>query len=209
MGTTEEVFAESTSFDALGLRSSVLKGIEAAGFQQPTDIQARLIPAILGGKDVIGQAKTGTGKTASFALPILHLADADVPMQALVLVPTRELAAQVAAEIDELGQGTPIRSTCIIGGESMRDQVNNRWSKRRAHHRRHARPGHGPLRQADSSSFDNIRYVVLDEVDRMLDIGFREDIRKILKLCRQNDRQTIFVSATIRRTRSNRSRARS
>ena len=182
------------TFADLGLGESVLRGIAEAGFEYPTDIQARLLPLILEGRDVIGQAKTGTGKTAAFALPILHKADPNTPMQALILVPTRELAAQVAAEIDALGQFTPIRTACIIGGESMSHQT------RSIRHGGHILVG-TPGRIMDMTGrgqihFQNICYVVLDEVDRMLDIGFRDDIRRILGGIKSKH-QTIFVSATI------------
>ena len=98
-----ETFDKSTSFKELGLRDSVLKGVEKMGFEHPSDIQSILIPAVLSGKDVIGQAKTGTGKTAAFGLPLLHMCERDVPMQALILTPTRELAAQIGSELDALG----------------------------------------------------------------------------------------------------------
>ena len=192
--TANDLFDTELSFADMGLRSSVLKGIEASGFTHPTTIQAKLIPLILAGKDVIGQARTGTGKTAAFGLPIFHLADPDTPMQALVLTPTRELAAQVASELDDLGTHTPIKTVCIVGGESMRHQqkaideganiivgtpgrIMDLYGRRQIH-------------------FDDIRFAVLDEVDRMLDIGFRDDIRKILGQIKR-DHQTIFVSATI------------
>lgn len=189
-----EIFDKSVTFRDLGLRDSVCKGVEALGFEHPTDIQARLVPLILAGRDVIGQARTGTGKTAAFGLPILHSGDPNVPMQALILVPTRELAAQVTSELDDLGRFTPIRATCIIGGESIRDQVK---SVRGGGHILVGTPGRiMDLQGRRQISFDHIRYVVLDEVDRMLDIGFREDIRKILKAIR-GQRQTVLVSATI------------
>ncbi len=189
-----EIFDTSVTFADLDLRDSVLRGVTDAGFEHPTDIQARLIPPALEGRDLIGQAKTGTGKTAAFALPILNLADNSTPMQALVLVPTRELAAQVASEIEQLGVHTPIRTTCIIGGESMSHQI------RSVQHGGHILVG-TPGRIMDMQGrrqihFKNIRFAVLDEVDRMLDIGFREDIRKILGMVR-GDHQTTFVSATI------------
>ncbi|MCC7145671.1 MAG: DEAD/DEAH box helicase [Phycisphaeraceae bacterium] len=189
-----EIFDLSTSFEQLGLRSSVLRGVQEMGFTHPTDIQAKLIPLILSGKDMIGQAKTGTGKTAAFGLPILHLADKDISMQALILVPTRELAAQVSAEMEELGRHTPIRTSCIIGGESMHEQLR---SMKAGGHILVGTPGRVmDLHGRGDLSFDRLRFVVLDEVDRMLDIGFRDDIRKILKAipCAH---QTIFVSATI------------
>lgn len=190
----DDLFDRSQTFADLGLRDSLLKGLDEAGFKHPTTIQAELIPQMLAGKDVIGQARTGTGKTAAFGLPILHAADKDVKMQALILTPTRELASQVSGELEELGAATPIRTTCIIGGESMQQQS-----------RSVAKGGHiivgTPGRVMDmygrgEISFDNIRWVVLDEVDRMLDIGFRDDIRKILKTV-HSDHQTVFVSATM------------
>ena len=194
MSNTNELFDSSVTFRDLGLQDSVCKGIDDAGFVHPTEIQAQLIPAILAGKDVIGQARTGTGKTAAFGLPILHRADPDVPMQALVLTPTRELAAQVAAELDELGKATPIRTTCIVGGESMRQQQK---SVSKGGHILVGTPGRiMDLHGRGQIHFDNVRFAVLDEVDRMLDIGFRDDIRRILKSIKV-EHQTIFVSATI------------
>ncbi len=189
-----EIFDESTSFSSMGLRDDVLKGVTEAGFTNPTHIQAKLIPAVLAGRDVIGQAKTGTGKTAAFGLPILHLADPDVARQAIVLVPTRELAAQVTAELNELGTHTTIHAVCVIGGESMREQSRGLRGGAQIVVGTPGRvmdmQGRGEL------SFDNIRWVVLDEVDRMLDIGFRDDIRRILGSIRRHH-QTIFVSATV------------
>lgn len=194
MSTASEIFDLSVSFEQLGLRNSVLKGIAACGFEHPTDIQVKLISAILAGRDVLGQARTGTGKTAAFALPILHLADKTVPMQALILVPTRELAAQVTAEIEELGRFCPIRAACIIGGESIRDQVE---AIKRGTHILVGTPGRiMDLEGRRQIEFSHVRFVVLDEVDRMLDIGFRDDIKKILGQIK-HEHQTIFVSATI------------
>jgi ATP-dependent RNA helicase DeaD len=192
--TDAEIFDSQTAFKDLGLRNSVLRGLADADYSQPTHIQSKLIPPILAGRDVIGQAKTGTGKTAAFGVPILHLADKDVRMQALVLTPTRELAAQVASELEELGKHTPIRTACIIGGESSRQQVKD---VARGGHIIVGTPGRVmDLHGRKQISFDHIRFVVLDEVDRMLDIGFRDDIKRILKTIR-HDHQTVFVSATI------------
>lgn len=188
--------AESSKrFDELGLRSSVMKGVEEAGFEKPSVIQAELIPRILAGKDVIGQARTGTGKTASFALPILHLAEKDIPQQALILTPTRELSQQVTEEINKLGKHTPLRATCIIGGMSFKKQ---RAAIESGAQLIVGTPGRiMDLQKQKILSFDNIRFVVLDEVDRMLDIGFRDDIRRLLGLIKGEKHQTIFVSATI------------
>ena len=182
------------TFDDLGLRDDVLAGIKSYGFKHPTDIQAELIPVALAGKDVIGQAKTGTGKTAAFTLPILHNADPDIKGQALILAPTRELANQIAKEIQDLAQGTDIGVTSIIGGESMRDQQD---SMDKGGHILVGTPGRVmDLHSRRMLDFSNIQYVVLDEVDRMLDIGFRDDIKKILGKMR-GSHQTIFVSATM------------
>ncbi len=192
----DEIFDNELTFANIGLQPKVLQGILDAGFDRPTHIQAQLIPHILAGKDVIGQAKTGTGKTAAFGLPILHLADPKVSFQALVLVPTRELASQVAGEINELGRHTSLHAVCVIGGESIRDQ--SRALKKGAH-LLVGTPGRVMDMQGRGEiHFQNIRFVVLDEVDRMLDIGFRDDIRRILSTIRQAH-QTIFVSATISR----------
>ena len=199
----QDLFEKSVTFADLGLSDKVVHGLTDAGFIHPTAIQAALIPPIMAGKDVIGQAKTGTGKTAAFGLPILSLADPEVRGQALVLVPTRELANQVAGELDSLGRATHIRTSTIIGGESMRGQQK---SMARGGHLIVGTPGRVmDLHGRGQLSFDDIRFIVLDEVDRMLDIGFREDIRKILKAIpapqdRPADaggRQTIFVSATM------------
>ena len=191
---SQDLFDTSVTFQGLGLRDSVVKGLTDAGFEHPTDIQAKLIPEIVAGHDVIGQARTGTGKTAAFGLPIFHLADPNVRMQGLVLTPTRELATQVAAELDALGKHTPIRTSCIIGGESMRAQQK---SVERGGHIIVGTPGRVmDLFGRGQIHFDDIRFVVLDEVDRMLDIGFREDIKKILRSIKR-EHQTVFVSATI------------
>jgi ATP-dependent RNA helicase DeaD len=189
-----DIFKEDTTFASLGLSESVCQGAAEAGFETPTDIQALLIPRAIEGKDILGQARTGTGKTAAFTLPLLHLADEDVHPQALILTPTRELAAQVAGEMKELAESTPIRVACIVGGESYKDQES---ALSKHPHLLVGTPGRVmDMYQKRKISFDNIRFAVLDEVDRMLDIGFREDIKKLLGKIK-NDHQTIFVSATI------------
>ena len=189
----EEIF-EQRSFEDLGLRSSVLKGVEAAGFTNPTKIQAEMIPAVIGGRDVLGQSRTGTGKTAAFGLPLFHGAQREVPFQSIVLAPTRELAIQIAEELADLGRFTPIRVSAVYGGQSISAQAK--------------RLDQGPeiivatpgrlwdMKNRSYLHFRNVRYAVLDEVDRMLDIGFREDIKQILGAMR-TEHQTVFVSATI------------
>jgi len=175
----EELFDTSVTFADLGLSEAVVEGLTATGFVHPTGIQAAMIPAVMNGKDVIGQAKTGTGKTAAFGLPILSICDPDTRGQALVLTPTRELAAQVAGELDELGRATNIRTSVIIGGESMRNQQK---SLDKGGHLIVGTPGRVmDLHARGQLSFNDIKFIVLDEVDRMLDIGFREDIRKFFE----------------------------
>ncbi len=189
----EEIF-EGKSFAELGLRNSLLKGIEAAGFTNPTKIQSELIPLVLAGKDVLGQSRTGTGKTAAFGLPLYNNAQRDLPFQSLILAPTRELAIQIAAELQELGKFTPIRVSAVFGGQAVHTQA------------RHLEKGPEiivatPGRLMDMVErghlhLNNVKFAILDEVDRMLDIGFRDDIKKILGSIR-HAHQTVFVSATI------------
>ncbi|TVQ76055.1 MAG: DEAD/DEAH box helicase [Phycisphaeraceae bacterium] len=189
----EEIFEKQTFAD-LGLRNSVLRGVEDAGFTHPTKIQAELIPLVIEGRDVLGQSRTGTGKTAAFGLPLYHLAQRDLPFQSLILAPTRELAIQITEELRDLGRHTPIRVSAVYGGQKIPTQA--------------ARLAEGPeiivatpgrlwdMKQRGYLHFNNVRFVILDEVDRMLDIGFREDIKTILKSIR-TEHQTVFVSATI------------
>ena len=197
-----DIFDSKATFASLGLRNSVLKGIEAAGFKHPTSIQATLIPVALQGHDILGQAKTGTGKTAAFGLPLYHLAHRNLPLQSLILAPTRELAIQIAAELTELGKFTPIRVAAIYGGQSISTQADK---LKRDPEIIVGTPGRiMDMVERRLLHFRNIKFVVLDEVDRMLDIGFREDIRRILSMCPPpmnadgtKGRQTMFVSATI------------
>lgn len=190
----DEIFEQKITFRDLGLRNSVIKGIDEAGFTHPTGIQAKLIPAILSGRDVIGQAKTGTGKTAAFGLPLFNGLKRMVGFQALILAPTRELAIQISQELSELGKYTPIRIAPIYGGQSIAAQAS------KLRHDPEVIVG-TPGRIMDMVErgllhLNNVRFAVLDEVDRMLDIGFREDIRRILAKTPQQ-KQTIFVSATL------------
>jgi len=188
-----DVFADHT-YDQMEIRNSVLKGIHACGFNRPTHIQDRLIPVALSGKDVIGQAKTGTGKTAAFSIPALCLAERGVAFQTLILAPTRELAIQITREIEELGRATPIKCVPVYGGQPIPVQ------KKKLEENPEiivATPGRlMDMYEHNNIHFRNVKQVILDEVDRMLDIGFRDDIKKILKNIK-TDHQTIFVSATI------------
>lgn len=189
--------AAGTTFLELGLRPETLASLDRAGYTKPTPIQAGVIPLALSGHDVIGQAQTGTGKTASFLLPFLNAwsrGDDSKYAQALILVPTRELAAQVVEEARKiLPEGGP-ESVVVCGGQSMGPQV-------RALERKVPLIVGTPGRVIDHLKRGTFvprgpQYVVLDEADRMLDIGFRPDIERILKRCPQ-DRQTLLLSATL------------
>jgi len=189
-----DLFDVGRSFADLGLDRSIVEAIESAGFRRPTLIQAQLIPPALAGRDVLGQAKTGTGKTAAFGLPLIQLVEPGVASQALVLAPTRELALQICDGLRLLAKGTPIRVTPIYGGQSINVQADKLKKKPEIIV---ATPGRvQDMVERGHLRFDNFRFVVLDEVDRMLDIGFRDDIRRILRRC-PAERQTIMVSATI------------
>jgi ATP-dependent RNA helicase DeaD len=189
-----DIFDTKQTFGALGLRPEVLSGIAEVGFEYPTHVQSELIPLAIGGQDVLGQSKTGTGKTAAFGLPILHLLERGDAFGALCLVPTRELAIQVAREMDVLGQHTGLHKLAVYGGQRVEIQA------KRLQRRPEIIVG-TPGRVMDMNNrgllpYDKVKIAVLDEVDRMLDIGFREDIRKILGSMKHRH-QTIFVSATI------------
>ncbi len=194
--TNVEVFEQETSFADLGLHEDILKSLAEIGFKQPTYIQASLIPPILAGRDVLGQAKTGTGKTAAFGLPLLHRCEPGVPMQAIILAPTRELAIQITDEINEIGRHTPLTAVTIYGGQRITTQVDK---LRQGPEIIVGTPGRvQDMVGRGFLHFKNVRFAVLDEVDRMFDIGFRDDIRRILGMCPRS-RQTIVVSATFNR----------
>ena len=186
------------SFTDLGLRAELLKAVAAKGYAQPTPIQARAIPPILRGRDLLGGSQTGTGKTAAFALPLLdRLADSmphgrRVP-RALVLTPTRELAAQVADSVATYGRGLDLRSAVIFGGVGMRPQFDQ---FRRGIDIVIATPGR-LLDHAGQGTVDlsRIEILVLDEADRMLDMGFIHDIRRVMKRLPAR-RQNLLFSAT-------------
>ena len=192
-GWSEESFRLDMTFADLGLGDDILKAIDELGFKHPTKIEAELVPLALTEVDILGQAKTGTGKTASFALPLLEMIEPGDSMSAIILAPTRELAVQIKQDIEELAPHTGLSVCAIYGGQSINVQADQL--------RKHPEIIVGtPGRVLDMIergflSLEHIEFAVLDEVDRMLDIGFRDDIRKILGKC-PKDRQTIFVSAT-------------
>ncbi|MHC4716085.1 MAG: DEAD/DEAH box helicase [Planctomycetota bacterium] len=186
--TIPEGFAE------LGLAEPLLKAVARMGWTAPTEIQAKMIPPALAGRDILGQAKTGTGKTAGFALPILQRIAEGKGVRCLMLTPTRELAAQVAGDVRRLGRFTPHRLAVAYGGTRVSRNVEQ---LRRKPAIVVGTPGRlMDLMQRKLLRLDKLAFAVLDEVDRMLDIGFRDDIRRILGRVR-HPHQTMFVSATI------------
>ena len=182
-------------FSELGLNEDLLTAIEKHGYVEATPIQEQTIPLTLAGKDVIGQAQTGTGKTAAFGLPILEMIDTDSrDVQALVVSPTRELAIQTQEELFKLGRDKHVRVQAVFGGADIRRQITNL--------------AHGanivvgtPGRLIDhinrgTLKLGNVKTLVLDEADEMLNMGFLEDIESILKAV-PDERQTLLFSATM------------
>jgi ATP-dependent RNA helicase DeaD len=191
---TEEAKAR---FEDLGLSKSMMAALARAEYLWPTPVQAGFIPRALAGVDVLGQARTGTGKTAAFVIPILErLKEHQRGMgpQALILVPTRELAVQVRDEVEKLAHGSKAHSVALYGGKPIKGQIEK---LKRGADIIIGTPGRvldhlsrGTLMLGDLTT------VVLDEADRMLDIGFRPDIERILRRCPQS-RQTMLLSATV------------
>jgi ATP-dependent RNA helicase DeaD len=184
------------TFEELGLSENILKALTEMGFTKPSPIQAQGIPAVMQGADVIGQAQTGTGKTAAFGIPVLERIDvSNNAVQALVLCPTRELAVQVSEEIGRLAKYVRgLRIEAIYGGDSIDRQIR---SLKKGVHIVVGTPGRVmDHMERKTLKFDEVRMMVLDEADEMLDMGFREDIESILADM-PSDRQTILFSATM------------
>jgi ATP-dependent RNA helicase RhlE len=182
------------SFQDFGLLPKVVQGVEAMGYVDPTPIQLRAIPAILAGKDVMGSAQTGTGKTAAFGLPILTMLGGHGAFRCLVLEPTRELAAQVETAFRDFARFMDLRVALVQGGVGFGKQ---REDLRRGSDIVVATPGRLlDLMEQGEASLKEVRYLVLDEVDRMLDMGFLPQVRRIVEKC-PRDRQTLFFSATL------------
>jgi ATP-dependent RNA helicase RhlE len=181
-------------FSKLGLSPETLRGVQAMGYVDPTPIQLRAIPVVLGGKDLIGSAQTGTGKTAAFALPILTKLKTHGKLRCLVLEPTRELAAQVETAFHDCGRFCDLRTTVVYGGVGYGEQ---RQQLKRGTDILIATPGRllDYIRQGEINLGD-VQVLVLDEADRMLDMGFLPDVRKIIERC-PRQRQTMLFSATI------------
>ena len=187
------------SFTNLGLSEPLLKAIKEQGYDTPTPIQEKAIPVVIEGKDVLAAAQTGTGKTAGFTLPLLERLSQKEPhmhkkqIRALVLTPTRELAAQVAQSITDYGKYTPYRSTVIFGGVGINPQLA---TLRKGVDIVIATPGRLlDIAGQQGIDFSKLECLILDEADRMLDMGFIHDIKKLMKLMPQK-RQTLLFSAT-------------
>ncbi len=191
----------SSAFKALGLHNEILCALDQSGYQSPTPIQSQAIPPVLRGRDLLGCAQTGTGKTAAFALPILDLLNRSEPgprgnrlPRALVLAPTRELAAQIHASFEQYGRFLPLRSTVVFGGVSKRPQTT---ALRRGVDVLVATPGRLlDLMGEGVLELSNIEIMVLDEADRMLDMGFIHDVKRIVAAT-PDERQTLLFSATL------------
>lgn len=183
-------------FKELKLNSQILKAVEEMGFEKATPIQEQAIPIALQGKDVIGQAQTGTGKTAAFAIPFLQLVDQEPNIQVLVLTPTRELCIQIAEEVGKIGKYMKLKALPIYGGQDINRQIRALKGRPQIII---ATPG----RLMDHMNrktirLNNLKMVVLDEADEMLNMGFLEDIEQILSAC-PSERQTLMFSATMKR----------
>lgn len=184
------------SFDNLGLNENILRGIKEAGFTEPSPIQEQAIPIVLEGHDMVAQAQTGTGKTAAFGLPVMSKINPQGGVQVLIITPTRELCMQVSDELYKLGKYANIKTVAVYGGQSISRQVDliSRGAQVVV-----ATPG----RLLDHLLNDRLRdfnpqYVILDEADEMLDMGFLEDIEEIFKFLPAS-RQTLLFSATMPR----------
>ena len=188
---------ELTSFSQLELSPVMNRALKRLGYTQPSPIQTQVIPPALDGRDIIGQARTGTGKTAAFSIPILEMLD---PLrecknpQALVLVPTRELAEQVYQEMERLAHGCKTAITVLAGGKHMRRQIQQLQAGTQVVVGTPGRVYDHICRRTFRTQ--DLWCVVLDEADRMLDIGFRPAIEKILRAC-PKERQTMLLSATL------------
>ncbi len=184
-------------FKALSLSAPVLRGVVAAGYAEPTPIQLRAIPVVLSGRDLIGSAQTGTGKTAAFALPILTKLDRHAPgrgPRVLVLEPTRELAAQVETAFRDFGRFADLRGVALFGGVGYGAQ---RQELKRGVDVVVATPGRLlDFLKSGELTLREIEVLVLDEVDRMLDMGFLPVVKDIIGRC-PRERQTLFFSATV------------
>lgn len=202
MTDTSAATPQNLAFSVLGLAEPILRAVAEMGYTQMSPIQAQAIPVVLSGRDVMGAAQTGTGKTAAFTLPLLQrmlphashsTSPARHPVRALVLTPTRELADQVAQNVAQYAKHTPLRSAVVFGGMDMKPQIAQ---LRQGVEVLVATPGRLLDHiEAKSVALHQVEYVVLDEADRMLDIGFLPDLQRILSYLPKK-RTTLLFSAT-------------
>ncbi len=189
-----DVYEIKNKFSDFTLNAQLYKNIAAHGYSTPTPIQDQAIPQIISGRDVVGVANTGTGKTAAFLIPLINKICLNRNSRVLIIAPTRELAVQIDKELQSFSRGLNIYSAICIGGVSIRGQINK---LQRSPHFVVGTPGRlldlENQRRIDFSKFDSI---VLDEVDRMLDMGFIHDVNKIISKLPQN-RQSLFFAATL------------
>ncbi len=183
------------NFEDFGLSSQLMQSIKKLGFTRPTEIQEGSIPYIIKGKDVVGESATGSGKTLAFGCGITEKAAPGAGLQALVLTPTRELAEQVKDSLAELSKDKRLRTTAVYGGVAIDPQIDAIRNSEVVV----ATPGRLlDHLERETISLSTVKILVLDEVDRMLDMGFIEDVEKIISQCPE-DRQTMFFSATVSR----------
>lgn len=192
--TPNATYNATHTFEDFGLNQTVINNVKIKGYTTPSPIQDQAIPHVMAGKDVIGIAQTGTGKTAAFLLPLLTKFAMNESMRILIIAPTRELAVQIAGEAWDFSRGLPIRGALCIGGVSMFGQLNK---LRRNPHIVIGTPGRLiDLHRQEALDFSQFTAIVLDEVDRMLDMGFIKDISFIISHLPYR-RQSLFFSATI------------
>jgi ATP-dependent RNA helicase RhlE len=190
----EVPYVPTNSFTDFGFHPRIVEAVTKLGISTPSPIQDQIIPLITEGKDVIGLAETGTGKTAAFLLPLIQKTLSQKDQQTLILTPTRELALQVEAEFRKFGGSFKLFATCLVGGTNINPQLR---ALKRHHQFIIGTPGRVlDLINRGSLKTNKINNVVLDEADRMLDMGFIHDMRKILSHV-TDDRQTLFFSATM------------
>lgn len=193
----EETYTPRHRFGDFGLDKKLVHTIQLSNMTTPTPIQDTIIPKILAGKDVVGIAETGTGKTAAFLLPLIQKTLHEYKRQTLILTPTRELAIQIEQELKKLSRGFKIYATVCVGGTHIRPQIQ---SLKRHNHFIIGTPGRiQDLLDRGNFVPSHVTTVILDEADRMLDMGFINPIREILKTV-PKDRETLFFSATMNQT---------